>query len=301
MFGGDGQLEKQYQFKGMVKEYINWAQHLDSKWSGRAMFVDTNDCPHLLGTVYKGQRSALEIKPDFWKANDTGSCWLFNVTYNVYNETRDNVERTLSNLIIAARKHNVSEVLGQGPFFHGNLFLGANLQTEPRFQHFSDAYELTRTDVNYPAYYVATCNTTCPAWRGNPSALMQNDSSLADHLSDVVSNLTFSGVKGTIFNDLPQNASESASISEDFRTAFMHLMTDLGNVSDTTVQDRLVERIHNLSGSSYFSESDYDMKNQSWKTRYWGNKYSFLLDVKKRYDPEQFFWCRHCVGDEETP
>lgn len=37
----------------------------------------------------------------------------------------------------------------------------------------------------------------------------------------------------------------------------------------------------------------------NWQTVTWGEKYARLLDVKREYDPNGLFWCRHCVGSEE--
>ena len=36
--------------------------------------------------------------------------------------------------------------------------------------------------------------------------------------------------------------------------------------------------------------------------RFWGDEtYERLLAIKKTWDPEMVFSCRHCVGDGETP
>eukprot|EP00755_Sulcionema_specki_P002433 Sspe_Gene.3407::Locus_1123_Transcript_1_1_Confidence_1.000_Length_2066::g.3407::m.3407 len=52
---------------------------------------------------------------------------------------------------------------------------------------------------------------------------------------------------------------------------------------------------YNLGEHSYFGESAYIM--EGWQNRYW-DSYDELLAVKKKYDPQNFFWCRHCVGSE---
>lgn len=35
-----------------------------------------------------------------------------------------------------------------------------------------------------------------------------------------------------------------------------------------------------------------------WKTRYWGHNYDKLLAIKQKYDPNQVFYCYHCVGSD---
>ena len=67
----------------------------------------------------------------------------------------------------------------------------------------------------------------------------------------------------------------------------------------STVSDEDAKNFYALGENSYFSESAYKM--DDWKNRYWGSdNYEALLDVKKRYDPDGIFWCRHCVNLEEA-
>jgi len=52
-----------------------------------------------------------------------------------------------------------------------------------------------------------------------------------------------------------------------------------------------------LTGSgSYFNEGDFS--EQNWQSRYWGSRYSNLLRVKEKYDPQNLFSCHQCVGSE---
>jgi len=52
-----------------------------------------------------------------------------------------------------------------------------------------------------------------------------------------------------------------------------------------------------LGAGSYFSESAHDM--EGFHERYWGENYPKLLEIKKRYDPDNFLWCRNCVGSDQ--
>lgn len=48
---------------------------------------------------------------------------------------------------------------------------------------------------------------------------------------------------------------------------------------------------------TYLNEADrYDT---TWKEDYFGESYSWLRAVKRKYDPQNFFYCWHCVGSED--
>merc|ERR1712167_184484 len=88
-----------------------------------------------------------------------------------------------------------------------------------------------------------------------------------------------------IVKDLPV---ESTAIHPTFRNAMCHFI----------YPKEAKPLFTNLSDGAYFSESAYIHPGDSWKQRYWGSNYAGLLEVKKKYDPENFFWCRHCVGSD---
>lgn len=50
-----------------------------------------------------------------------------------------------------------------------------------------------------------------------------------------------------------------------------------------------------LAGT-YVNEADYFIPN--WQQAFWGDNYSKLLEIKKKYDPNGLFYCHHCVGSE---
>lgn len=47
---------------------------------------------------------------------------------------------------------------------------------------------------------------------------------------------------------------------------------------------------------AYLNEADYFQKD--WQRVFWGDNYSRLLKIKKKYDPQGLFYCHHCVGSE---
>ena len=46
----------------------------------------------------------------------------------------------------------------------------------------------------------------------------------------------------------------------------------------------------------YLNEGDISEEN--WQEHYWGSNYPFLLEVKKKYDPNNLLTCFQCVGAE---
>jgi len=54
--------------------------------------------------------------------------------------------------------------------------------------------------------------------------------------------------------------------------------------------------LRDLGDHAYFSESAYSQQG-AWEDRYWGTaNYARLLQVKRAWDPDNVFWCRHCIG-----
>jgi ribonuclease T2 len=83
-------------------------------------------------------------------------------------------------------------------------------------------------------------------------------------------------------------ASEDVSVSPAFHNAMFHYVTSAPTP----------EGLYSLGDASYFGESAYEQDGDSWKVRYWGANYERLLNVKRSYDPTNFFWCHHCVGSD---
>ena len=115
----------------------------------------------------------------------------------------------------------------------------------------------------------------------------------------------------TLTGDEDDDDLESASVSPTFRRAKMHLLP-LYYISldhEMTYEERM-QFAHDVVGPtlykhsehSYYSESEYSLEGDTWQERFWGRDiYDRLLSIKKSWDPEMVFTCRHCVGDGETP
>ena len=102
-----------------------------------------------------------------------------------------------------------------------------------------------------------------------------------------------------IYHDITGNAadlfpSDDVIVTAAMRGALYHVVS--GGSHET--MDAMYEL---LGDNCYQNECAYEISDASggWKKRVYGEMYEQLLDVKRKYDPENVFWCKHCVGDEE--
>jgi len=50
------------------------------------------------------------------------------------------------------------------------------------------------------------------------------------------------------------------------------------------------------NAGTYLNEADYFEKD--WQNAFWGGNYKRLYSIKRKYDPNNLFYCHHCVGSE---
>ena len=64
--------------------------------------------------------------------------------------------------------------------------------------------------------------------------------------------------------------------------------------------DEIVDATVAVKGQ-YYSECDDDLPPAQWQKEFWGNEtYSQLLNIKKKYDPDNHFTCLQCVGSGDV-
>jgi hypothetical protein len=85
---------------------------------------------------------------------------------------------------------------------------------------------------------------------------------------------------------------EGVSITDDFRKGIFHVISDGG------LNQEKMDTYYAIGNSSYFGESAIDLPGDSFKQRYWGGNYDKLVQIKQKYDPTNFLWCRNCVGSD---
>ena len=113
--------------------------------------------------------------------------------------------------------------------------------------------------------------------------------------------------------DLPDEnvqVTESA-LSPGFRKAYWQVFNGNVNSNNVNMTDKqkdewlhatFAPRMYKYSTSSYFNEAEYTLDPGQWERRFWGEEnHCKLLEHKRKYDPDQVFGCRHCVGNEDGP
>jgi hypothetical protein len=52
-----------------------------------------------------------------------------------------------------------------------------------------------------------------------------------------------------------------------------------------------------IEGSELYWKA-YSASESNFQQAFWGSNYPHLLDIKRRFDPDDVFWCTPCVGNE---
>ena len=92
------------------------------------------------------------------------------------------------------------------------------------------------------------------------------------------------------------------SVTPKFRTALFSMscytawldsrMDAIGNAAGRKLNDELLK----YGEGVYYNEPAYDLPD--WKNLFWGGIYDKLLTIKRRWDPDNFLWCHHCIGSD---
>jgi hypothetical protein len=59
-----------------------------------------------------------------------------------------------------------------------------------------------------------------------------------------------------------------------------------------------VEALRVLAPDSGAYVNEADANEPNFQQAFWGSNYPRLLDIKRRFDPDDVFWCMPCVGNE---
>ncbi|ESO97045.1 hypothetical protein LOTGIDRAFT_174677, partial [Lottia gigantea] len=142
------------------------------------------------------------------------------------------------------------------------------------------------------------------------NVLLQNDSNfdgvvdlLVDHAKRVPLQITQGCTDVLIGGAMTDIPSSETAVGPGFRAAThsMSCYVAYGNAKDDAEAEKYGLQFGNelkkFGDGVYFNEPTEDIPD--WKEEYWGmEKYSRLLEIKKKWDPEHLFWCHHCVGSD---
>ena len=102
-----------------------------------------------------------------------------------------------------------------------------------------------------------------------------------------------------------------SALSPGFRKAYWQVFNNDVNSNKIKMTNRQKDEwmhatfaplMYQYSTSSYFNEAEYTLEPEQWERRFWGEEnHCKLLEHKRKYDPDQVFGCRHCVGNEAGP
>merc|ERR1712083_1010959 len=127
---------------------------------------------------------------------------------------------------------------------------------------------------------------------GAPSVLVSRRKTKSGIVANTVRDTLDDGGILQFYQDITGNKDapqlEGTAITPLFRRALFHMAWAAENE----------EPLLALGENSYFGEASYHMP--GWKNRLWGANYDKLAQIKQKYDPNSVFWCRQCVGDDDT-
>ncbi|XP_045158878.2 uncharacterized protein LOC123524621 [Mercenaria mercenaria] len=84
---------------------------------------------------------------------------------------------------------------------------------------------------------------------------------------------------------------------------YVHVRVDQPFLKQSADDDVIIPAVNRLNArlrkfGKGLSFVNIEKNNPNWKDDYWGEHYNRLLEIKRRYDPENFLTCYHCVGSE---
>ncbi|KAE9363516.1 FAD-binding domain-containing protein [Stipitochalara longipes BDJ] len=108
-----------------------------------------------------------------------------------------------------------------------------------------------------------------------------------------------------VWNAKPRGGSNA--VNPAWRKAIIHCTNavywPLGDKAEQARQEYLqtnvhVEALRVLAPNSGAYVNEADANEPNFQQTFWGDNYPRLLEIKRRFDPDDVFWCTPCVGNE---
>ena len=94
----------------------------------------------------------------------------------------------------------------------------------------------------------------------------------------------------------------SAPISEGFRSGIFTMMCASSWMNEYLDAPAIANvrtfasELYKMGKNTYYNEPDLDVT--EWKNEFWAPHYEQLEAAKRKYDPDNFFTCKKCVGSD---
>ncbi|KAH8924667.1 FAD-binding domain-containing protein [Atractiella rhizophila] len=209
-------------------------------------------------------------------------------------------------LVGAAFKPNVTSQADEEALWQPLQAWGAanGLTVAVTFTLYASQYEVSTTEP-FANQHETPLETEVMITRLIPASAFNDDSTLEAMAS------FFATLPVIQYLDVPggqvMNGSTDMALNPAWRSAISHIAWYANWSEGATLSEQIASRENgaqqqaNLSSiigsaNSYVNEADPD--DLSWPSSFWGNHYSRLLLIKKKYDPHHYFTCTACVGSE---
>ncbi|XP_061173043.1 uncharacterized protein LOC133182275 [Saccostrea echinata] len=169
------------------------------------------------------------------------------------------------------------------------------------YKNFSSYYDYDKTskETSYFPYY-------------SSNTLLHNHNFTDDLISFILqkvktgySNSSHMGMTGTFLGgEVKTIEHHENAVNPALRSSLMSLTattylptTDLNYSAFLVRGEEIGKELNKFGLGQYVNNAGNDVI--SWQKEFWGNNYRRLLKIKKKWDPDNFFTCKECVGSEE--
>eukprot|EP01006_Ploeotia_vitrea_P007350 TRINITY_DN16783_c0_g1_i2.p2 TRINITY_DN16783_c0_g1~~TRINITY_DN16783_c0_g1_i2.p2 ORF type:complete len:192 (-),score=28.27 TRINITY_DN16783_c0_g1_i2:35-610(-) len=182
-------------------------------------------------------------------------------------------------------------------------FVEAHKPAEFAFKNYTSFYAWHTAATDGTGYNTSLSNVFLQPW----SFAAENVPALTHVLWDKLAALTSSKVLtptcvGTLTGGAAGAvASDATAVPAHFRSSLISMSCNIAWTDDQPAAMQWIrdyaKDLHPMGNGTFCSEPDYWMPN--FKERLFAEHYPKLLEIKDKWDPDNFFSCYHCVGSDD--
>ncbi|XP_041361011.1 VAO-type flavoprotein oxidase VAO615-like [Gigantopelta aegis] len=139
--------------------------------------------------------------------------------------------------------------------------------------------------------------------------LHSNETDFSDWVDAVstfmLKNRDSAGCTGTLLGGQVNVTNPATSVSPKFRSATFAMtcytawLDEKDDEKHLEMGRQLNDDLVEYGDGVYYNEPSFYLP--AWKEEFWGGNYDRLLAIKRKWDPDNFLWCHHCVGSDLSP